>query len=200
MRVQEIKTVFINPDHNLKYSLRKAHMESLLNTLGFNDITHYKSGSEKYPHCLTLAIIEILKNNMEQPVLILEDDIEFTGVEEFILDTTADAIYFGISKSAGSKTCNKDEGYSQFAPWSSTQSRVMNMLSAHAVLYISPRYKRAVIDTLLSHIGKNYYNDVLISRLQPEFVILANKKPSFFQSHRFNSGMHEELYTKFELE
>ena len=199
MHIQEIKTVFICPDHNPKYSARKRHMESLLHTLGFKDVTHYKSGTEKYPDCLSLATIDILKANMEVPVLILEDDVEFTGIEEFAMDTTADAIYFGLSKSAGSKTHNSDEGSSQFEQWSLTQSRVMNMLSAHAILYISPKYKQAVIHTLSSNIGQNYYNDVLISRLQPGFLILANKKPSFYQSHRFNSGMHEELYTKFEL-
>ena len=175
-------------------------METLLHTLGFKDVTHYKSGTEKYPDCLSLATIDILKTNMEVPVLILEDDVEFTGVEEFAMDTKADAIYFGLSKSAGSKTCNSDQGSSQFEQWSFTQSRVMNMLATHAILYISPKYKEAVIDTLQAYIGQNYYNDVLISRLQPEFLILANKKPSFYQSHRFNSGMHEELYTKFELQ
>lgn len=199
MHIQDIKTVFICPDHNPKYSARKIHMESLLHTLGFKDVTHYKSGTEKYPDCLSLATIDILKTNLEVPVLILEDDVEFTGIEEFAMDTTADAIYFGLSKSAGSKTCNSDQGSSQFEQWSFTQSRVMNMLSAHAILYISPKYKQAVIDTLQAHIGQNYYNDVLISRLQPGFLILANKKPSFYQSHRFNSGIHEELYTKFEL-
>lgn len=199
MRIQDIKTVFICPDHNPKYSTRKRHMELLLHTLGFKDVTHYKSGTDKYPDCLSLATIDILKTNMEVPVLILEDDVEFTGVEEFAMDTTADAIYVGLSKSAGSKMCNSDKGSSQFEPWSFTQSRVMNMLSTHAILYISSKYKEAVIDTLQAHIGQNYYNDVLISRLQPGFLILANKKPSFYQSHRFNSGMHEELYTKFEL-
>ena len=200
MRIQDIKTVFICPDHNSKYSLRKAHMESLLRTLGFTDVTHYKSGIENYPDCLSLATIDILKTNMEQPVLILEDDIEFTGVEEFTMDTRADAIYFGISRDGGSKTINLWEGSSQFIPWSSTQSRVMNMLTTHAILYISPKYKQAIINTLLSHMGVAYNSDVLISRLQPEFLVLANKKPSFYQSHRFNSGMHQENQTKFELE
>ena len=200
MRIQELKTVFICPDHNPKYSLRKAHMESLLHRLGFKDVTHYKSGTEKYPDCLSLATIDILKANSEQPVLILEDDIEYTGVEEFVMDNSADAIYFGLSKCGGSKTSNSDDGSSQFEPCSPTQSRVINMLSAHAVLYISSSYKQAVIDTLNSHLGQNYYNDVLISRLQRKFNILANNKPSFFQSHRFNNSMHEEIYTKFELE
>jgi hypothetical protein len=200
IRIQDIKTVFICPDHNTKYNLRKAHIESLLRTIGFTDITHYKSGTEKYPDCLSIATIDILKANMEQPVLILEDDIEFTGIDEFILDKAVDAIYLGLSKSAGSKLFNKDEGFSQFLPWSSTQSRVMNMLATHAILYISPRYKQAVIDTLTRYIGHNYYNDVLISRIQPDFLVLANKKPSFYQSHRFNDCMHQELFTKFELE
>ena len=38
-----------------------------------------------------------------------------------------------------------------------------------------------------------------MSRLQPNFTILANKKPIFYQSSKFNIGMHEENYTKFEI-
>jgi hypothetical protein len=200
MRIQDIKTIFICPDHNPKYSQRKIHMETMLRRLGFTDITHYKSGTEKYPDCLSIATIDILKKHIDTPVLILEDDVEFTGVDEFIMDTRADAIYFGISRDGGSKTINLCEGSSQFVPWSSTQSRVMNMLTAHAILYISPQYKQAIINTLSSHLGQAYYNDVLIARLQPDYIVLANKKPSFYQSHRFNICMHQENQTKFELQ
>jgi hypothetical protein len=76
----------------------------------------------------------------------------------------------------------------------------MNMLAAHAILYISPQYKQAIINTLSSHLGQGYYNDVLIARLQPKYIVLANKKPSFYQSHRFNICMHQENQTKFELQ
>ena len=78
-----------------------------------------------------------------------------------------------------------------------TQVKVTNMLSGHAILYISREYKEAIIELLKNN--TLYYNDVLFSRLQPKFTVLANKKPVFYQSSRFNSGMHQENWTKFEI-
>ena len=95
MRIQDLKTIYICPDHNEKYHARKLHMDSLLTELGFKDFTHYKSGTEAYPRCLSIATIEILKQYPNIPILLLEDDIEFNGIDEFDFVDDADAIYFG---------------------------------------------------------------------------------------------------------
>jgi len=197
MRIQDIKTIFICPAHNEKYLARKEHMENLLTQHQFKNIQHYKSGTEDYPKCLLNAYIDIMKQNMDEPFLLLEDDVEFTGVSEFDNIEGADAIYFGLSRSAGHPTENRDHGWSVFAPFSETQVRVINMLSGHAILFITKRYKEAVINAFLEKINVVYYNDVILSRLQPHFNILANKQPSFYQSARFNKTDHEERWTKF---
>jgi hypothetical protein len=198
MKLIDIKTVYMCPDHNEKYHTRKLHMDNLLSTIGFKDFTHHLSSTENYPSCLNKATIDILENNIDNPVLILEDDVEWTGIEEFVFDQTADAIYFGLSRSGGHPTETIHLGDSVFEPWSDSQAKVLNMLSGHAILYISRRYKEAVIDILKNNVS-TFYNDVLLSRLQPNFTILANKKPIFYQSSKFNVGMHEENWTKFEL-
>jgi len=171
----------------------------MLRDLGFKDVTHYKSQSGNYPECIQLATIEILNQYPAEPILLLQDDVEFTGEADFIMDTSADAIYFGLSVCGGSTTRNIDEGSSKFEPYSIVQSRVMNMLTAHAILYISSQYKKAVIDIFTTYMGQKYYDDVLLSRLQPQFLILANKKPSFYQSSRFNPGGHVERCTRITL-
>jgi hypothetical protein len=196
MKIQDLKTVYICPDHNEKYRARKVHMDILLTNLGFKDFTHHKSGSEAYPRCLSLATIEILNQYPDQPILILEDDIEFNGVDTFDLVEDADAIYFGTSRSGGHPTENKDQGRSMFQAYSDSQVRVLNMLSTHAILYCSAHYKAAVIKVLTDYTG---YNDVAISRIQPSFKVLANKRPSFFQSAAFNTGLHEQIWTKFDI-
>ncbi len=189
MKLTDLKVVYICPDHNEKYHSRKLHMDTLLKQIGFHDITHYKSGHEGYPDCLSSATVHILQTYMHEPVLILEDDVDFTGMCEFYMDASADAIYFGLSRYAGSATVNHWEGLASFAPVAEpSQVRVLNMLSAHAVLYISPAYKQAVIDIFTANKGVAYYNDVLISRLQPRFWVLANRMPSFYQSDRLNSA------------
>jgi hypothetical protein len=199
MRLQDLKVVYICPDHNDKYRARKTHMESLLTQIGFTNIEHFKSSTEDYPDCLSKANIEILTKYMNEPVLILEDDVDFTGVNEFNLPEDADAIYFGLSIAAGHATQNHADGSSRYTPYSESQVRIQNMLATHAILYNSPAYKKAVIQIISEHRGQRYHMDVLISRLHPKFFVLANKQPSFYQSARFNTGS-EEYYTKITLQ
>jgi hypothetical protein len=199
MKLQDIVIVFMCPDHNEKYNSRRLHMESLLQRIGCKHIIHYKSGTENYPMCLNNATVAILESHMDTPVMILEDDVEFTGADAFDFIPEADAIYFGLSRSGGHPTENKDEGECLVIPYSDSHVRVLNMLGGHAILYISSAYKRAVIDLFNQHKDIEYYNDVLLSRLQPNFLVLANKKPSFYQSSKFNTGMHEETWTNIEF-
>lgn len=194
MRIQDFKVVYICPDHNEKYHARKVHMDTMLAELGFKDVVHYKSGTEGYPRCLANANVEILTQYMYEPILLLEDDVEFTGVSDFDFVYGADAIYFGLSQCASHPTGNYNEGQCKVTHYSSTQVRVQNMLGTHAILYITPRYKQAVIDTLKVAMG---HTDIAITRLQPNFRILANRYPSFFQSAKFNAPGHINEYTYF---
>jgi hypothetical protein len=72
-------------------------MDQLLQRIGFKKIEHYKSSTENYPDCLTNAFIVILKNNLDNPVLILED-VEWTCHLYFEYNFRYDAIYLGLSK------------------------------------------------------------------------------------------------------
>ena len=199
MRIQDFKVVYICPDHNEKYHARKLHMDSMLDTLGFKDVVHYKSGTDGWPKCLNDATVNILTTYMNEPILLIEDDVEFTGVSEFEFVHGADAIYFGLSRSAAHPTINVNAGESIFKPYSTTQVRVINMLSAHAILYITPRYKQAVCDTIRVN-PVTCFNDIAMTRLQPKYRILANKMPSFYQSAKFNAPGYNEAYTRFALQ
>ena len=197
MRIQDFKVVYICPDHNEKYHARKLHMDSMLDTLGFKDVVHYKSGTDGWPKCLNDATVNILTTYMNEPILLIEDDVEFTGVSEFEFVHGADAIYFGLSRSAAHPTLDRNRGESVFKPYSNTHVRVVNMLSAHAILYITPQYKQAVCDALRATKG---FNDIAMTRLQPKYRILANKTPSFFQSAKFNAPGHDDANTLFSIQ
>lgn len=188
MKLQELKVIYICPEHNEKYRRRKAHMQQLLERIGFKEVIHFKSSAAKYPQCLTLATIEILTKYNREPILLLEDDVEFTGVNTFDYVADADAIYFGISRSGGHPTRNTHHGGCKVAPYSSTQVQVLNMLTTHAILYLTSKYKNAVIAQLQRNLLA--HSDVMISRLQPNFKILANKAPSFYQAAHLNGGNH----------
>jgi len=197
MKITDLKVVFICPDHNDFYKKRMSHMVQLLNSIGFKDVIHHKSSTESYPSCLSQAFINILTQYIDIPVLILEDDVEFTSIDTFDYVNDADAIYFGISKSGGHSTENRHDGDYRVEAYSDSQVRVLNMLTTHAILYNSKRYKLAVIEALKSN--PTFHSDVIISRLQKDYKILANKNPSFYQSAALNTNPHSENWTRFSL-
>ena len=197
--IQSFKVVFICPDHNEKYHERKLHMETMLRRIGFTNIEHYKSSAEDYPDCLTKANIDILQNNLDHPILMLEDDLEWTGVENIEFDSTADAIYLGVSRCAGHPYINKDEGMSVYTNWSSHLVRITNMLSTHAILYLSRTYKEQVIKLFQSYLGLKYHSDVLLSRIQSKYLVLGTKQPVFYQSAAFGNTIGVQECTKFEI-
>ncbi len=172
-------------------------MDTMLAELGFKDVVHFKSGTERYPRCLADANIEILTKYMNEPILILEDDVEFTGVSDFEFVHGADAIYFGLSTCGSHATLNYNDKDAVFTPYSANQVRVQNMLGCHAILYISPTYKQAVINKLKEYTG---HIDIAVTRIQPNFRILANRRPSFFQSAKFNAPGHLDSYTNFVID
>ena len=202
MKLLEQLVVFICPDHNEKYRKRRVYMEALLSSLGFKQVVHYKSGTERYPECLVTATIDILETYLSRPFLLLEDDIEYTGMSlDIEIEDDADAVYLGLSKYGGHLTENQNVYPLSYEAHSDTQVRVLNMISGHAAFYNSPAYKLGVINALLSKPRPGYFNDVLISRIQPHYKVLALKRPLFFQSNLFNSAevFDVEASTRIEL-
>jgi hypothetical protein len=53
-------------------------MDKLLTSIGFTNFSHYKSGTYAYSKCLCDATIDILKNNLDEPIIIF-NDVEYTG-------------------------------------------------------------------------------------------------------------------------
>jgi hypothetical protein len=179
------KVILISPDNSPKYAGRKLTVTWMLQSIGLTNIEHFKSG-DIYPRSLVQANIDVLKKYIDEPVLIVEDDIAYTDTCVIDLPEDADAFYLGLSECAGHPTLEKNEGLSQFEYVSPYTVRVKNMLSTHAVLYISRRYKEAIIKTLENCLTHNYNLDVSISRVQPLFNVFASTVPIFYQSRAFN--------------
>ena len=193
VRLQDFKTIFICPDHNEKYHARRLHMEDMLKTMGFTDVVHYKSSSEQYPVCLSKATIDILKKYQE-PILLIEDDIVYTDVQtDIVIPTGIDAIYVGLSCQSTTSV------HSMFERYSNSYMRVLNMLATHAILYISRSYKDAIIEILEANITR--VNDVMMTRIQSKYQILALKIPLFYQSMKYNQGadFDVEFHTKIKI-
>jgi hypothetical protein len=198
--ITDYKIILINPDHNEKYTKRKEAMLALFKSIGFKNIQHYKSSAVNYPACLRHAVVDILQQHLDEPILLVEDDLGWNKIKEIRVPSTADAIYLGLSRWSGHPTENKGLGYSEFAPWSASLVRVKNMLATHAILYISRAYKEAVIAALKSVGDTDYHGDVLMSRLQPSFTVLATKKPVFYQAALYNQSQPMmERWTNFTI-
>ncbi len=197
--IRHCKTVYMNPNHNTKYQQRKAYMDSFLQASGFTNVHHFQSGTEGYPRCLCEATIAILQDNMnDEPLLLLEDDIELMPQSSFtqIIPIGTDALYLGFSRSAGHPSENRHEGSAVFEKGPDGFVRVLNMLGGHAILYCSQKYKQAIVNILQSH-KETHYNDVLFSRIQKDFLVYAPLTPLFYQSSKWNDGRaHEEWATK----
>jgi hypothetical protein len=190
IKVKDILTIYISPDHNEKYHKRKLHMDSLLQKLKFTHVIHYKSNTENYPFCLNSAYIDIFVN-YKPPFLLLEDDIDCdidTFPEEIDIPDSTDAFYLGLSCSGGHQIYNYDEGVSSFIQISDPIVKIRNMLSAHAVIYMNQKYMMHIRNLLISN--PNYYNDVLISQIQNQYNIYTFNKYVFYQSKDFDG--HEQ--------
>ena len=201
-KLTDYKVVYICPDHNEKYHKRKLYMETLLSSLGFKDIVHFKSGNESYPKCLAVATQEILTKYIDVPFLLIEDDVGFIDKLEFTIPLYADAIYFGLSLCASHPTESYNVYYAEFEQFSCDQVKVKNMLGTHAIMYLTRKYKEQVIQIMQRCIDQSGYNDMAISRIQRLFNVYANKIPTFYQSNAFNTvinGFDVEKATKVQI-
>jgi hypothetical protein len=203
MHLKDIPVVYICPDHNEKYHARKEHTEALLRTIGFTSITHHKSGTEAYPACLATATIDILKQHLDDmPVLILEDDVDMYCPlnEDTVIEfpPLTDAFYLGMSKHAGHPTENSHLGNAKVDRIGPAYLRILNMLSTHAIVYVSRRYKEAVIQALTT-VPAGTHTDVAISRLQPHHFVFSLRHPLLYQSGSLGNDPRVEFATKFEV-
>lgn len=186
IHIQRLKTIFISPDIG-KYEERKRSVEKLLYELGFNQVEHYKSGTQNYPVCVNDATVNILSSNLDQPIILLEDDIECTGYfpKTIYIPQDADAIYIGLSMVGGHLTENthiQSENIftAELINYNHNLVKVNNMLSAHAIIYLTERYKNHIINLIKQ--DNTTYSDIHMSRSQPNFNIYALKTPIFFQN------------------
>jgi hypothetical protein len=180
--IADFPVTYICPDHDEKYKKRNIVTKSLLEKVGFRSITHHKSGTNQYPKCLIEATINTLEANLDDnPFLLVEDDIAWTGINKIEFPPDADAIYFGVSFCAGHPTENTHKLYCDLWEYSNDISRVLNMLSTHAILYISKRYKQAVLNEMYKIRDIVYNTDVAISRIQELYYVYTVNFPVFYQ-------------------
>jgi GR25 family glycosyltransferase involved in LPS biosynthesis len=127
------------------------------------------------------------------PVLILEDDAMVTEHyrEEIDIPHGADAIYLGWS------TANKRMTVKNF---SEHLVKVTGLAAAHAILYLSQRFKDYAEDAIKRAIYREAVPlDVMLAYIQKDFNVYAVRKPYFIQSNARESLNKWESVTRGEL-
>lgn len=134
----------------------------------------------------TMAHITVLKKHQNPPFLILEDDcVAIRTLKELEVPKDADAVYLGISgwgRTSGASCAGIriGETVGEFV-------RVYNMLSSHAILYLSRRYVYSSIETCMNTYKSDDYVDTgMADVLQPRYNVYAMIKPMFYQTSSEN--------------
>ena len=134
------------------------------------------------------AIEESIKYN--EPVIIFEDDANITEHynNEIDVPEDADAIWLGTSIYGlvnNWESMSLRDGIYLTQPKKTGEYnnfyKVENMLSLHAVVFITNKYKQSMLNYLQYLINKQTAPDIITAETMKYFNIYACKKPMFFQ-------------------
>jgi hypothetical protein len=134
------------------------------------------------------AIEESIKYN--EPVIIFEDDANITEHynNEIDVPDDADAVWLGTSIYGlvnNWESMSLRDGIYLTQPKKTGEYnnfyKVENMLSLHAVVFITNKYKQSMLNYLQYLINKQTAPDIVTAETMKYFNIYACKKPMFFQ-------------------
>ena len=179
--LREIPFYYINLDDAVE---RKERTESQLKELGIKRIIRVPAIRHSYGAAGTprsmLRALEIAHNG--KPFVLMEDDVAVKRWEPVIdIPDESDAFYLGIS---GWGRMNSHSG--PFVQWERVSDevlRVYNMLSGHAIMYISDAYID-LAKRISYHAGYNIEDhvDIGFAEVQRWHNVYAFDDPYFYQT------------------
>jgi hypothetical protein len=170
---------------------RESRISSLFDSLGYN---HRKieavlsNGFNGNTQSTKNAIKESLE--YDEPVAIFEDDANITQhyKNEIDVPDDADAIWLGTSIFGlvnNWESMSLLDGIYLTKPTKTGEYndfyKVENMLSLHAVVFITEKYKQCMFNYLEYLTNKKTAPDIITAATMKDFNIYACKKPMFFQ-------------------
>lgn len=174
MKLSDIKTYYINLD---KDEEKRESMETMLSSLGFNyerfPGVQAEWGCEKSHH-------KLLSEGLKAPFIVLEDDCSLKyQVTDIGIPNDIDFMYLGISAFGYYNGNITGVLYKQITE---EVSRVYNMLSTHAMLYLSDNYANMVKD-IAYYCGyrENQHFDKSIAEMAKYYEVYCLNNPMFYQ-------------------
>jgi hypothetical protein len=199
--LREIPVVWINLDkdtENAKKMVDQFERYGFKNHIRFSGLTPDKIvppvENNWYGFGCGMSHVKILETYKDIPLLILEDDAKITNDFNPILEVpeNIDGIYVGTS--AGNP-------YYMTKRYNNDFLRIGNILSTHAVLYLSETFKKNVSDVtklFVYHYKKPV--DIGVASILQHFKVLAPNKPFFVQADDRESNNKWESITARPLE
>jgi hypothetical protein len=200
--LREIPVVWINLDSATKNA---EAMQERLQKHGFKN-THRKSArvipappgtipsNAHYVGCAQSHIDILTDPSYGSPLLILEDDAEFSDAFNPILDIPddSDGLYLGVS------TGNR--GY-QTKRYHSDYLRIGGILATHAILYVNNKFK-TMMSYAATHCIHNLKQpwDMGAASVQFDTKVYTPNKPYFYQSDNRESANKWQFFTDNALE
>jgi hypothetical protein len=186
MKLKEIKTYYINLD---KDEEKKEAMEKMLCELEF-DYERFPGvqaewGCEKSHH-------KLLSEGLKAPFIVLEDDCVLKNqVIDLGVPEDIDFMYLGISAFGYYNGNITGVLYKQITD---EVSKVYNMLSTHAMLYLSDNYANMVKDIAYYCAYKsNQHFDKSIAEMAKYYEVYALSNPMFYQDNYNKEYTYHDL-------
>ena len=200
--LREIPVVWINLDSATKNA---EDMQNRLDKHGFKK-TYRKSAriipappgtipsNAHYVGCAQSHIDILADDTYSTPLLILEDDAEFSDSFNPVLDIPddSDGIYLGVSTgNRGYQTKRYNENY----------LRIGGILATHAILYVNPQFRKEMMQAAIHCIEdlKQPW-DMGAASVQFSKRVYTPNKPYFYQSDNRQSANKWQFFTDGVLE
>jgi len=191
----EIPVFYINMS---KDRHKREHIEKQLGALGFKNVTRIDAIEDKENGRVGLSKSQLLAlSQTEAPFIVLEDDADPKHFKPVIeIPDDADAVYLGNSQWGLMQSYTgfylkykKVKGYKDVY-------RIYNMLSSHAILYLSQEYISACKRTT-RYCAYEYPMpmDVPFAMIQRFYNVYTTDKPLFIQKDYENKMSSAPKYT-----
>jgi len=205
LTLKDIPVYYINLDDQDE---KRKQTESLLKRLGFTYVERFSAIKHEKGRMVGCARshYEILNKNIKPPFIILEDDCILNGnfINEIQIPDNSDALYLGISH--WGRYLNHSGPYVHCEKVSDILVKVYNMLTTHAILYISDEY-RNICKKVAYYYGYliEDHLDIGFAEIQKIFNVYALDDPLFIQyewsvtskklsENSFDKASSEQLY------
>ena len=200
--LREIPVVWINLDSAVENA---KTMQDRLDQHGFK-FTYRKSArilpapkgtvpsNAHYVGCAQSHIDILDDSQYATPLLILEDDSEFSDAFNPVIDIPddSDGIYLGVSTG--------NQNY-QTKRYNENYLRIGGILATHAILYVNKNFKEQM-SSVAQHCINNLQQpwDLGASSIQFQTKVYTPNKPYFYQADNRNSANKWQFFTDQELE